>query len=107
LDDSHPRYPEAIAAIQAYTEGMRFEDFVSDRRTVDAVIRNLITIGEAAARLPDETCQKDHDIPWYEMRGMRNFVIHEYFGINDNVLWDTIKMNLPPLVDSLKRIIER
>ncbi len=95
---------EALEAIGRYIGDMRFEDFIADRKTVDAVIRNLIIIGEASARVPDEICQKHPGIPWYEMRGMRNFVVHEYFGVSDKVLWDTIRIDLPPLVEKLRKI---
>ncbi len=63
---------EAITAILEYTQGMDFNQFSVERKTVDAVIRNLIIIGEAAVRVPEEVCLKHPKIPWYEMRGMRN-----------------------------------
>ena len=95
----------AISSIHSYTEGMDFSSFKSDRRTVDAVIRNLIVIGEAASHMPEEICQSYSEIPWYEMRGMRNFVVHEYFTVSDKILWDTIRIDLKELPESLKRII--
>jgi uncharacterized protein with HEPN domain len=98
---------DAISAVQKYTITMRFDDFVADRKTVDAVIRNLIIIGEAACHIPDEICQANPDIPWQDMRAMRNFVVHEYFGVSDNVLWDTIQVDLPPLVPFLRALMER
>ena len=64
---------KAVEAIRHYTEGMSFEEFTADRKTVDAVVRNLMIIGEAAARTPDDVCLTHPEIPWYEMRGMRNF----------------------------------
>lgn len=98
---------DAITAIRAYTHEMNFENFIKDRRTVDAVIRNLMIIGEAAARIPEKVCQDNPDIPWYEMRGLRNFVVHEYFGVSDKILWETIINDLEPLLDSLKQIVEK
>lgn len=94
---------KALEAIQSYTEGMSFNDFCSDRKTVDAVVRNFIIIGEASTHIPDELCTKYPEIPWYEMRGMRNFVVHEYFGVSDKILWDTVQKNLP----SLKKLLEK
>ena len=85
---------------------MSFEDFSADQKTVDAVVRNFIVIGEAAAHMPDEVCSGHPEIPWYEMRGMRNFVVHEYFGVGDRILWDTIQNNLPPLENLLKKVID-
>lgn len=95
----------AINSIQSYTEGMDFSSFKSDRRTVDAVIRNLIIIGESASHVPEEICNRYPDIPWYEMRGMRNFVVHEYFTVSDKILWDTIHIDLKELPEKLKRIL--
>ncbi len=83
---------------------MTFLDFTADRKIVDAVVRNLIIIGEAAARVPDEVCLNHPGIPWHEIRGMRNFVIDEYFGVSDRILWDTIQIDLPPLEGHLRNI---
>jgi uncharacterized protein with HEPN domain len=65
---------------------------------VDAVIRNFIVIGEAAYHIPEEICWTNPEIPWSDMRSMRNFVVHEYFGVNYKILWDTIRIDLPPVV---------
>ena len=98
---------EAIAAVQKYVSGMTFDDFVADRKTVDAVIRNLIIIGEAAGHIPDEICKSEPEVPWSDMRAMRNFVVHEYFGVSDKIIWDTLQANLPPLVGLLETIAEK
>jgi uncharacterized protein with HEPN domain len=96
---------QSLEAILTYTRGMRFEDFTGDRKTVDAVIRNFIVIGEAAVHVPDDVCSNHPEIPWYEMRGMRNFVVHEYFGVSDKILWNTIKKDLPSLETRLKKLL--
>lgn len=96
----------AISAVQGYTAEMEYEAFVTDRKTVDAVIRNLIVIGEAASHVPDEVVSTHTDIPWRDMRDMRNFVVHEYFGVSDRILWDTVQSNLPPLIPLLKQLLE-
>jgi uncharacterized protein with HEPN domain len=62
---------------------MTYEAFTADRKTVDAVIRNLIVIGEAAGRVPDDVALVHPEIPWKDMRDMRNLVIHEYFGVSE------------------------
>lgn len=98
---------DAITAIQQYIAGMSYEDFVADRKTVDAVIRNLIIIGEAAGHIPDEICQAQPEVPWTDMRAMRNFVVHEYFGVSDKILWDTVQMNLPPLIRLFQELTEK
>lgn len=97
----------AIEAIQNYTAGMTFEDFVEDRKTVDAVIRNFVIIGEAANHVPEDVSGKYSDIPWRDMRDMRNIVVHEYFGVNDAILWETLTRNLPPLVSLLQDVLSQ
>lgn len=97
----------AISTVQKYTAGMTYEDFIADRKTVDAVVRNLIIIGEAAVHVPEEVCQTYPAIPWPDMRAMRNFVVHEYFGVSDKILWDTIQVDLRPLVPLLKEIADK
>jgi uncharacterized protein with HEPN domain len=96
---------EAITAILEYTQGMDLNQFSAERKTVDAVVRNLIIIGEAAVRVPEELCLKHPEIPWYEMRGMRNFVVHEYFQTSDRVVWDTVQVDLPPLLKMLQKLL--
>lgn len=98
---------DAVSAVRKYVAGMTYEDFIADRKTVDAVIRNLIIIGEAAVHIPEEICQTYQSIPWPDMRGMRNFVVREYFGVSDKILWDTVQVNLPPLVPLLKEISDK
>ncbi len=97
----------AISAFQTYTAGMTYEDFIADRKTVDAVVRNLIIIGEASVHIPEEICAERSEIPWQDMRAMRNFVVHEYFGVSDRILWDTVQIDLPPLVPTLKEIASK
>ena len=98
---------EALSAVAQYVKGMSYEDFIADRKTVDAVIRNLIIIGEAAAHIPEEICQSNKEIPWPDMKALRNFVVHEYFGVSDKILWDTVQTDLPPLVPRLEQIAAR
>jgi len=64
--------------------------------------RNLEIIGEAAANVPQEIQDLYVDIPWYQMKGMRNILIHEYFGVDNDVLWNTIKKDLPVLKEKLQ-----
>ena len=97
---------EAIEKIRAYTAEMSLEAFAADSKTVDAVIRNVEIIGEASRHLPRDICARFPEVPWDEMRGIRNVLIHEYFGIDVEVLWETIKSNLPPLLPHLRRILE-
>ncbi len=92
---------EAIAKVHRYVDGMTFEDFAADEKTIDAVIRNFAVIGEAAARMPSEVTDVNPHVPWTVMRSVRNIVVHVYFGVDLRILWDTIHVDLPPLVDPL------
>ncbi|HPE66818.1 MAG TPA: DUF86 domain-containing protein [Synergistales bacterium] len=94
-----------ILGYLGYIEGMTFDDFVRDQRTMDAVVRRLTIIGEAAARVPELVCEKYRHIPWAEMRAMRNFIVHEYFGISEQILWETIQMDLPAIVGPLEALL--
>ena len=96
---------EAIEKILSYVEGMRFDQFVDDPKTIDAVIRNITIIGEAARNVPDGVIDRNPSLPWREMRDIRNVVVHEYFGVDNKVVWDTLQIDLPPLLPDLKRLI--
>jgi uncharacterized protein with HEPN domain len=98
----------AISNIEEYIERLAFEDFKWDRKTQDAVIRNLGIIGEAANHLPDnikDTC-KDR-IEWEKIRSFRNIVIHEYFSVTLEIIWSVVKNNLPILKDSCEHMLEK
>jgi uncharacterized protein with HEPN domain len=95
----------AIAAIQNYTQGMTIESFVADGKTVDAVMHNIMVIGEAASRVPDDVAARFSDIPWDKLRAIRNVVVHAYFGIRKEILWQTIRGDLPPLFMQMKRLL--
>ena len=83
-----------IEKIQAYTQSVTYEEFRADNKTVDAVIRNLEVIGEAAGHIPLEVQEKYPELAWLEMRGMRNIMAHEYFGVSLPIVWHTIKPEL-------------
>ncbi len=76
-----------------------------DQKTIDAVIRNFEIIGEAATNVPEDIQAKNSEIPWYQLKGMRNILIHEYFGVDNAVLWETVKDDLPPLRLKIKRLL--
>lgn len=95
---------DSINRIESYTESMDFDDFVKDSKTIDAVIRNLSIIGEAVRNLPDELKSDHPDIPWKEIIGMRNKVVHEYFGVDEEILWETAKKDLPGFKKQIDRI---
>ena len=97
---------EAITAIQEYTAGMDLMRFSEDRKTIDAVVRNFTIIGEAAIRIPERVIADNPEIPWRDMSDMRNIVVHEYFGVSNKILWETIQSDLPPLVPILQKLLE-
>lgn len=96
---------ESIEKIRDYTRGMTYEQFSEDEKTVDAVIRNLEIIGEAAGNIPLEIQQEYPDIAWLEMRGMRNIMVHEYFGVSLPIIWRAIDRDLTPLAEDLSKLL--
>jgi hypothetical protein len=76
--------------IAEYTAGMSYEAFLGNRLVIDAVVRNLEVIGEAARHIPEKVQRQFPDIPWVEMKGMRNILIHEYFGVSLEILEDGV-----------------
>ncbi len=95
---------EAIERAARYTAGMSFEAFAEDEKTIDAVVRNMEIIGEAANRLPDDFREQHSDIEWYKIVGLRNRIVHEYFGIDLQIIWQILERDLPALQVSLGRI---
>lgn len=88
----------AARKIEQYTAGLAFGDFAADPKTIDAVVRNLSIIGEAARHIPDSVEALDPSIPWAAIRGMRHRIIHEYAQVDVVIVWDTITHDLPPLI---------
>ena len=97
---------EACRRIVEYVSNMDEQIFAEDQRTVDAVVRNLAVIGEAANHLPEDLIAKSPRIPWAEMRGIRNVVVHEYFGISIPIIWKTVQDDIPPLIPLLQDILD-
>lgn len=97
---------DSIAAIREFTTGMDYAAFTRDRKTIDATLRNFTVIGEAARHVPDDMTAAYPEVPWQDMRDMRNLLMHQYFGGNLRIVWDTIQFDLPPLVPQLRRILE-
>jgi uncharacterized protein with HEPN domain len=95
----------AINSIQAYTAGMTEEAFAADSKTVDAVLRNFQVLGEAARHIPDAVQERYAEVPWALMQGMRHVVVHDYFAVKVDIVWRTIHVNLPPLIEPLQRIL--
>jgi uncharacterized protein with HEPN domain len=96
---------EAINRIDTYTRGMTHESFAGDSKTIDAVVRNLEIIGEASSHVEDAILRAAPEVPWDKMRGLRNVVAHEYFGVDVAIIWHTVRNDLPPLDVPLRRLL--
>jgi uncharacterized protein with HEPN domain len=104
------RVGDIIAAAErafAYAQGLTFEQFAADARTVDAVSYAIVVIGEAAKAVPEGIALAAPEIPWADICGMRNKVAHEYFGVDIKVLWQTVREDLPPLVAAMRTLAAR
>jgi len=95
----------AINKIEKYLNDYSFERFMFDEEKIDAVIRNLEIIGEAVKNIPADIKQKNHTLEWKKVAGLRDILIHEYFGVDKEVLWDIIKNKLPELKSKISTII--
>jgi uncharacterized protein with HEPN domain len=96
----------AIAKIRRYTDGLSKDTFGADEKTVDAVVRNLEVIGEAVKRLPEELRARHPSIEWHKIGGLRDILIHQYFGIDVDILWDIMQGKLPSLERSVFAILQ-
>lgn len=97
---------ESIDKILLYTKDVSFNDFSKDDRTIDAVIRNLEIIGEAANKISETAKREIKNVEWYKIVGLRNVVIHEYFGVDINIIWQVIVNNLKPLKESIENYLK-
>jgi uncharacterized protein with HEPN domain len=95
-----------INQIESFISGIDLKAFSSDTKTYYAVLRALEVIGEASGKIPNEIKEKYNHIPWKEMYGMRNKLIHDYFGVNENVIWKTITEDLPTLKNAIASIVK-
>lgn len=92
---------EAVHRIMSYTSKMEYDDFLQDYKTQDAVVRNIEILGEAAKLLSDETKRNYPNIPWKDIAGTRDKLIHDYFGVNIDIVWDIAKNEIPFLSTQL------
>lgn len=97
---------EAVRRIGSYTENMDFVAFAKNTMAIDAVIRNLEVIGEAAGRIPEEIRGGSPEIEWRKIVALRNVLAHEYFGVHTKIVWDVIVDKLAPLERACQAILK-
>jgi len=95
----------SITHIQQYSGDLSFEEFLSNFMAVEACLYNIQIIGEAVTKIPDDIKEANPAIPWVLIKGMRNRLIHEYFGTDLQLVWNVIKNELPPLKSELENIL--
>ena len=93
---------DAAHQIGVYVRGMTFERFVDDTRTFDAVVRNIVIIGEASNHLPIDIRARLSDVPWGDIIGMRNRLVHRYFQVDSLIVWNAATRHVPPLASQLQ-----
>jgi len=96
---------EAIGKIRRYTAGLSLKTFSEDTKTLDAVVRNLEVVGEAIKKVPDEIRLRHGAVDWKRIAGLRDILIHEYFGIDVEIIWDIVTNKLPDLEGQIQQIL--
>src|SRR3990172_2068236 len=94
-------------AIQEFVKDLSFEEFCKDRKTYSAVIREFEVIGEAVGKCFEELERKHPDVEWQDIKDFRNLLIHEYFGVDLEIVWKIIQDDLPVLIDAVRKILRR
>jgi len=89
--------------IMKYVQSVHLIQFYEDEKTYDAVVRNLEVIGEAAKHIPESILKQFSDIDWKKIKGLRDIIVHEYFGLDIDIIWDIAKNKIPFLLDSVQK----
>lgn len=95
----------AMDAIESFVGNLTFEEFLKDDKTASAVIRKFEIIGEAVKNIPENIKEEHPAVPWKEMAGMRDKLIHFYFGVDYNLVWQTVKNRIPTVKNQLRDIL--
>ena len=96
----------AMSNADIFIEGMNYEEFAKDQKTIYAVVRALEVIGEAVRKVPPSVRNRYSGVPWKEMAGMRDKLIHEYFGVNLRTVWDAVEKDIPTLKPMFQKILQ-
>ena len=96
---------EAAVKILKYTQGLTFEDFLADDKTIDAVVRNFEIIGEASLRIDEDFRLENPQIEWKKLSGFRNRIVHDYFGIDYEIVWSILTQDVEELVFQLDQLL--
>ncbi len=97
---------DCMNKILEYVKGYKYDQFSNDEKTIDAVVRNIEIIGEAAKHLPDKIKNRDPQIPWKAIVGMRDKLAHDYFGVDVLFVWNTVKDDIPLLKEKVSILLD-
>jgi uncharacterized protein with HEPN domain len=95
---------QAAERVVAYTSGLSYQEFLQDTKTQDAVVRNIEILGEAAGKLSEKAKSANSALPWDNIVGMRNRLVHGYFGVNWDIVWSVAREDMPGLIAVLRQI---
>ena len=98
---------DAMEKAQQFVENLSYEEFTGDDKTVFAVVRALEIIGEATKNIPDDNRKKNPDVPWKDMAGMRDILIHDYFGVDMETVWLTVTEKITEIKPLIQKMLEK
>ncbi len=98
---------DAVNDIENFIDKMSFEQFINDRKTMNAVVRSIEVIGEASKNVPQSIKEKYKTLPWRQMAGMRDKLIHAYFGVDRDTLWKAATKDIPPLKKTIEKVLNQ